>query len=102
MIYSCYLFIFFKKLADNGCLQYYTGVSGVIQSFNYDATNGRHISNQDYTICIRTESNFCGIAYSVCNGGVFSVSGPTGTTAPGTSVGAQVSVVLLITPIVSF
>ena len=67
--------------ADNGCLQYYTGVSGTLQSFNYDGTNGRHLSNQDYSICIRTEFGFCSIIYSVCPGGVYSLSGPAGTTA---------------------
>ena len=79
-------------VADNGCLQYYTGVSGTITSFNYDNINGRQLSNQDYSICIRTESNFCGIAYSVCNNGVFSITGPSGgsATTPGTPVGALV------------
>lgn len=79
-------------LAPNSCVQYYTGVSGTIRSFNYDGTSGRQLSNQDYTICIRTESNFCNIAYSVCTGGVYSITGPTGgsATAAGTPVGAQV------------
>nr|CAG4652326.1 EOG090X0J5E [Triops cancriformis] len=48
---------------------YYTGVSGNIRSFNYDPNTGRQLSNQFYSICIRPEENFCGIAYSVCNGG---------------------------------
>lgn len=80
------------KLAPNGCLQYYTGVSGTIRSFNYDGTSGRQLSNQDYSICIRTESNFCSIAYSVCSGGVYSITGPTGgsATAQGTPIGALV------------
>ncbi|XP_032778287.2 uncharacterized protein LOC116917041 [Daphnia magna] len=78
--------------APNGCLQYYTGVSGTIRSFNYDGTSGRQLSNQDYSICIRTESNFCSIAYSVCSGGVYSITGPTGgsATAQGTPIGALV------------
>lgn len=81
-------------VAPNSCLQYYTGVSGTIRSFNYDGINGRQLSNQDYSICIRTESNFCGIAYTVCNGGVYSITGPSGgsATTPGTPVGALVCI----------
>jgi len=78
--------------ADNSCLQYYTGVSGTIRSFNYDDVNGRQLSNQDYSICIRTENNFCSVAYSVCPNSVFSISGPSGgsATTTGTPVGALV------------
>lgn len=52
--------------ADTGCLQYYTGVYGRVKSFNFDPIAGLHLSNQDYSICIRTERNFCGIQYNVC------------------------------------
>ncbi|KAK9729252.1 hypothetical protein QE152_g15997, partial [Popillia japonica] len=52
--------------ADNGCLQYFTGVSGQIRSFNYDPATGLQLSNQDYSICIRTEKNFCSIQYTQC------------------------------------
>lgn len=52
--------------ADEGCLQYHTGVSGQIKSFNYDPTSGRQLSNQDYGICVRMERNFCGIQYTAC------------------------------------
>ncbi|KAM3969070.1 uncharacterized protein ACR2FA_003721 [Aphomia sociella] len=52
--------------ADEGCLQYYTGVSGQLRSFNYDPASGLQLSNQDYGICIRMERNFCGIQYSAC------------------------------------
>ncbi|CAH2210958.1 jg22345, partial [Pararge aegeria aegeria] len=51
---------------DEGCLQYYTGVSGQLKSFNYDPTSGRQLSNQDYGICVRMERNFCGIQYTAC------------------------------------
>lgn len=52
--------------ADDGCLQYFTGISGTIKSFNYEPSIGLHLSNQDYSICIRTERNFCSIQYSQC------------------------------------
>lgn len=50
--------------ADPGCLQYYTGISGRIRSFNFNTISGRQLSNQDYSICIRTEKNFCSIQYT--------------------------------------
>lgn len=52
--------------AEDGCLQYFTGVAGEIKSFNYDPAIGLQLSNQDYGICIRTEKNFCGIQYTQC------------------------------------
>ncbi|XP_028170488.1 uncharacterized protein LOC114360114 [Ostrinia furnacalis] len=52
--------------ADEGCLQYYTGVSGQLRSFNYDPASGLQLSNQDYGICIRMERNFCGVQYTAC------------------------------------
>ncbi|XP_043476468.1 uncharacterized protein LOC122507685 isoform X1 [Leptopilina heterotoma] len=61
--------------AEEGCLQYYTGVSGQIKSFNYDPINGLQLSNQDYSICIRMERNFCGIQYMTCSEGLQVTSG---------------------------
>ncbi|XP_076390413.1 uncharacterized protein LOC100883843 isoform X1 [Megachile rotundata] len=55
--------------AEEGCLQYFTGISGQIKSFNYDSMNGLQLSNQDYSICIRMERNFCGIQYMACSDG---------------------------------
>lgn len=52
--------------ADPGCLQYHVGVYGRIKSFNFDPAAGSQLSNQDYSICIRSERNFCSIQYSVC------------------------------------
>lgn len=52
--------------AEEGCLQYFTGVSGQIKSFNYDPVTGLQLSNQDYSVCIRMERNFCGIQYMAC------------------------------------
>lgn len=52
--------------ADAGCLQYYTGVYGRVRSFNFDPAMGGQLSNQDYSICIRTERNFCSIQYTAC------------------------------------
>ncbi|XP_046998494.1 uncharacterized protein LOC124613816 [Schistocerca americana] len=52
--------------AESGCLQYFTGVTGQVKSFNYDPEVGLQLSNQDYSMCIRPERNFCGIQYAAC------------------------------------
>lgn len=52
--------------ADPGCLQFYTGVYGRLRSFNFDTNVGSQLSNQDYSICIRPERNFCSIQYAAC------------------------------------
>ena len=52
--------------AADGCLQYFTGVSGQMRSFNYNDAAGLQLSNTDYTMCVRTERNFCGIQYTAC------------------------------------
>ncbi|XP_044260176.1 uncharacterized protein LOC123008447 [Tribolium madens] len=55
---------------SNNCLQYYTGVTGMISSFNYDqaAINNRsepgYFNNLNYAICIRKEAGFCSITYT--------------------------------------
>ena len=83
MLIICPLLLLF--LASDGCLQYFTGVSGQMFSFNYnDATvrpikmlsilemhfmstlQGLQLSNTDYTVCVRMERNFCGIQYTAC------------------------------------
>ncbi|GAB0093424.1 uncharacterized protein DMENIID0001_085650 [Sergentomyia squamirostris] len=56
----------FSQRAPAGCLQYFTGGEGLIQTFNY-AENGRHLANQNYRACIRQETGMCSIAYEPCN-----------------------------------
>ncbi|CAH2035196.1 unnamed protein product, partial [Iphiclides podalirius] len=91
-------------IAPNGCLQYYTGTSGTINSFNYGSTANtalssslvtgtRQIVNLDYGICIRMEAGYCGIQYSQTSNDVYSftVSGDVegaDNTVLGTTVGA--------------
>lgn len=52
--------------ADATCLQHHSGVNGRVRSFNYDPSVGGQLSNQDYSICIRVERNFCSIQYTAC------------------------------------
>ena len=49
-----------------GCLQYFTGVTGQISSYNFQG--GLHLANQLYTNCIRQESNHCSISYAASDG----------------------------------
>jgi len=79
--------------ASDGCLQFFTGVSGVMHSFNYNNAAGLMISKTDYTVCVRTERNFCGIQYTACEDTVnsiamsFSVTGSGAAGAAGSVVG---------------
>ena len=52
--------------AGDGCLQYLTGVSGNVFSYNYNYGRGVQLANTDYTICVRMERNYCGIQYTAC------------------------------------
>ncbi|CAG9773870.1 unnamed protein product [Ceutorhynchus assimilis] len=63
----------FDQRTPPGCLQYFTGSTGVIQTMNF-ADNGRHLANQDYSICIRQESNMCSISYEQCSEDSFRIA----------------------------
>ena len=52
--------------ATDGCLQYYNGVAGRVESFNYNNAAGLQLSDTDYAVCVRMERNFCGIQYTAC------------------------------------
>jgi len=52
-----------KMLAPSGCLQYYTGSTGTISTYNYNSANGQLLANQDYSACIRSERTICTICY---------------------------------------
>merc|ERR550532_972213 len=79
--------------AGDGCLQYFTGVSGNVFSYNYNDGSELQLSNTDYTICVRMERNFCGIQYTACPDTVnspamsFSITG--GSPAEGSVVGTN-------------
>jgi len=46
----------FAERAPAGCLQYFQGVAGTVQTMNF-AVNGRHLADQDYVICMRQEQS---------------------------------------------
>jgi len=52
--------------APQGCLQYFTGVTNIVTSFNWDGTSAtsRQLANQNYEICFRQEEGMCKINYN--------------------------------------
>lgn len=46
-----------------GCFQYFTGVTGTINSYNL--ANSKQLATLDYTNCIRQEAGYCCIEYTV-------------------------------------
>ncbi|KAL4704720.1 hypothetical protein ACJJTC_006498 [Scirpophaga incertulas] len=91
-------------LAPSGCLQYYTGRTGTLRSFNYGAaanaalsaslvTGTRHLVNLNYGICIRVEAGYCAIQYAQSTGNAlsFTLTGDVegaDNTVLGTAIGA--------------
>ena len=67
-----------------GCLQYFTGNTGVLYSYNYGGSI--HLTNQQYDHCIRTEEGHCSISYSSLSTTSFQVS----EIAPSTSAAIAV------------
>merc|ERR1712150_359068 len=51
-----------------GCLQYYTGDMGTVNSFNWQGfaagSNSVHLANHDYDVCIRKRIDACRICWS--------------------------------------
>lgn len=52
-----------------GCLQYYTGTSGKLRTFNFlqDSPKETHLAEQSYRICMRQEDGHCCNQYTVCD-----------------------------------
>jgi len=51
----------------SGCLQWHTGLTGQITTFNFLNSAGTHLASQNYNACIRQESGFCCVQYQVCS-----------------------------------
>src|SRR5689334_5558238 len=54
------------NVAPAGCLQYHSGSTGSIASFNYDLSKNVGNGNIDglaYSSCFRGDANFCGIEF---------------------------------------
>lgn len=62
---------------NEGCLQYYTGTTGRIETFNYNqaGTAKQHLRNQNYNVCIRKAAGFSCVKYTPCSDAdAFSIS----------------------------
>jgi len=95
-----------KTKAPDGCSQYFTGTTGTISTYNYNAGAGVLLNNQHYSACIRAERTICTICYfaaiddfklSVFNGaatvgsiGFDTVCGFSGHNAPATNVSGPI------------
>lgn len=58
-----------SRPSDAGCLQYHTGTTGRVASFNFAQTTTtimQHLPSQNYGICIRQEAGFCCVQYTLC------------------------------------
>ena len=70
----------------SGCSQWFTGVTGTLQSYNF--AGGRHLANQDYSICIREEAGYCNIEYTADTFKVsMGLNPPTTTVSTASKVG---------------
>uniref|UniRef100_A0A182J5U3 CUB domain-containing protein n=1 Tax=Anopheles atroparvus TaxID=41427 RepID=A0A182J5U3_ANOAO len=65
----------FSQRSPSGCMQYFTGTEGFIQTFNF-AENGRYLANHNYRACIRQEKNMCSVAYEPCDEQSFRIGLP--------------------------
>ena len=69
-----------KLLPPTGCLQYFTGTTGFMYNYGWQgstvngASTTAHLSDQDYTMCIRREEGYCSMSYSATATTGFSVS----------------------------
>jgi len=62
-----------------GCLQFYTGLTGVVNTFNFDAAaSSTHLANQHYDVCVRRAVDRCNICWTPV-GAKGAQGGPQGT-----------------------
>lgn len=85
--------------APEGCLQYFTGISGEFQSFSFNDGDTSMLLTTDYVICFRRERDFCQIDFSVqpASGNKEFVLGDTGTRTGGSIPDNEKAVYLEIT-----
>ena len=58
-----------------GCLQYYTGTTGLVKTFGYLTSNSAtatssstaHLQNQNYEVCVRRAGGYCYICWASWN-----------------------------------
>jgi len=50
--------------APSNCVQYFTGTTGTLTSYNYLATGGVELTGQNMALCVRQGANNCRIQYT--------------------------------------
>ena len=55
--------------APDGCLQYFTALSGSIESFNFRDSGSPYPILLDYAICFKRQTGFCGITLTTLTEG---------------------------------
>ena len=66
---------------DN-CLQYFTAITGTVQSYNFNGGDGPHLADQDQRICIRPARGYCTIGFAAAAiDATFGISGANAATA---------------------
>ena len=68
--------------APNDCLQYFTGLTGTIKTFNFDDPSDNHLPNHEYSACMRQEKGFCCVEYSICPDTTFQLGGSDSVNSP--------------------
>jgi len=62
-----------------GCLQFFTGATGMVQTFNWQtATTSVHLASQSYDVCVRKMIGACVICWSPETTGTAAASGSFG------------------------
>jgi len=59
------------------CLQYYTGLTGVVRSFNWVNVESTHLANQFYDVCVRPEAGRCVTCWAPTITGSYDAEGNT-------------------------
>jgi len=88
-----------------GCLQFFTGATGLVQTFNWQtATTSTHLANQNYDVCVRKMIGMCVICWAPETTGTYNAianmatlgsfgvnngEGPTAGTEAKSSLGAN-------------
>jgi len=77
-----------------GCLQYFTGQMGMVNTFNWNGIGAStHLANQNYQVCIRQRIDACRICWAPVNAvgmeGTIAVKGAFGVSNAVTAAGAM-------------
>ncbi|KAJ8925003.1 hypothetical protein NQ315_001168 [Exocentrus adspersus] len=85
--------------APSGCLQYYTDLTGTVNSFNYGSagsqTGTRQLVNENYGVCVAMQAGYCGITWMQSGGAYsFTVTNNTYTSVGDGTIGTGASSVL--------